>query len=91
MSFGVSVFVSVRILRLVVPLVVSLGSGLGFRLLGSRIWASLGKRLSWMAESNSKKWLDCSIRQSVFGFLEKNPLLTAKSLCKLLDLPYERY
>ena len=27
----------------------------------------------------------------MFGLLEKNPLLTAKSLCKLLDLSYGRY
>jgi len=32
-----------------------------------------------------------SIRQLVFGKLDGNPLLTAKSLCKLLDLPYSRY
>ncbi|MCJ7631793.1 hypothetical protein MUP77_05265 [Candidatus Bathyarchaeota archaeon] len=43
------------------------------------------------AVSNSKKWLDSSIRQSVFGLLEKNPLLTATSLCKLLDLSYGRH
>jgi hypothetical protein len=44
-----------------------------------------------MVDSYSKKWLDSSIRQSVFGLLEKNPLLTAKNLCKLLDLSYGRY
>jgi len=32
-----------------------------------------------------------SIRQSVFEKLDENPSLTAKSLCKLLDLPYFRY
>jgi hypothetical protein len=32
-----------------------------------------------------------SIRQSVFEKLDENPLLTAKSLCRLLDLPYSRY
>jgi len=32
-----------------------------------------------------------SIRSSVFERLDENPLLTAKSLCKLLDLPYSRY
>jgi len=42
-------------------------------------------------DSDSKKWLDSSIRQSVFKLLEKNPLLTAKSLCKLLDLAYGRH
>lgn len=42
-------------------------------------------------DSDSKKWLDSSIRQSIFRLLEKNPLLTAKSLCKLLDLSYGRH
>ncbi len=32
-----------------------------------------------------------NIRQSVFEKLDENPLLTAKSLCKLLDLPYAKY
>ena len=32
-----------------------------------------------------------SIRQSVFEKLDENPLLTAKSLCRLLDLSYSRY
>jgi hypothetical protein len=32
-----------------------------------------------------------SIRQSVFEKLDENPSLTAKSLCKLLDLPYSKY
>jgi len=32
-----------------------------------------------------------SIRQAVFDLLDKNPLLTAKLLCKLLNLPYRRY
>ncbi len=32
-----------------------------------------------------------SIRQSVFEKLDENPLQTAKSLCKLLDLPYAKY
>jgi hypothetical protein len=41
--------------------------------------------------SNSKTWLDSSIRQSVFHLLDKNPLLTASNLCKLLDLPYKKY
>lgn len=44
-----------------------------------------------MALSNSKKWLDSSIRQSVFGLLEKSPLLTATNLCKLLGLSYGRH
>lgn len=41
--------------------------------------------------SNSKTWLDGSVRQSVFNLLNKNPLLTASNLCKLLDLPYNKY
>lgn len=32
-----------------------------------------------------------SIRQSVFERLDENPLLTAKGLCRLLDLPYSKY
>jgi len=36
-------------------------------------------------------WLDGSIRQLVLNLLEKNPLLTASNLCKLLDLPYKKY
>lgn len=32
-----------------------------------------------------------SLRQQVFEQLEKNPLLTAKPLCKLLNLPYDKY
>jgi len=41
--------------------------------------------------SNSKIWLDGSIRQLVFNLLDRNPLLTASNLCKLLDLPYKKY
>jgi hypothetical protein len=44
-----------------------------------------------MGNSNSKDGYITSIRQSVFGFLDKNPLLTAKPLCKLLNLPYSQY
>jgi len=32
-----------------------------------------------------------SVRQAVFSLLDKNPLLTAKPICKLLGLPYLRY
>jgi hypothetical protein len=31
------------------------------------------------------------IRSLVFEKLNENPLLTAKNLCKLLDLPYPQY
>jgi len=34
---------------------------------------------------------ELSIRQKVFKKLRKNPLLTAKLLCKILDLPYGKY
>lgn len=40
---------------------------------------------------NSKNGYITSIRQSVFNLLDKNPLLTAKSLCKLMDLSYADY
>ncbi|MEM2129281.1 MAG: hypothetical protein QXZ70_01650 [Candidatus Bathyarchaeia archaeon] len=42
-------------------------------------------------KSDSKNGYNLSIRQSVFDLLGRNPLLTAKSLCKLLDLPYTKY
>ncbi len=42
-------------------------------------------------KSNSKNGYISSIRQNTFDLLEKNPLLTAKSLCKLMELPYEKY
>lgn len=32
-----------------------------------------------------------SLRQAVYELLDKNPLLTARPLCKLLNLPYRRY
>jgi hypothetical protein len=32
-----------------------------------------------------------SVKQAVYDLLERNPLLTAKPLCKLLNLPYRRY
>ena len=40
---------------------------------------------------DSKNGYTASIRRNAFDLLEKNPLLTAKSLCKLMDLPYEKY
>lgn len=42
-------------------------------------------------DSDTEKGVGFSIRQCVFGLLEKNPLLTAKVLCKLLDLSHGRY
>jgi hypothetical protein len=41
--------------------------------------------------SNSKNGYVISIRQNIFSLLNKNPLLTAKPLCKLLGLPYPGY
>ena len=32
-----------------------------------------------------------SLRQQVFALLDRNPLLTPKPLCKLLNLPYRKY
>lgn len=49
------------------------------------------RNFSQRENSNSKDGYVISIRQSVFNFLDKNPLLTAKPLCKLLDLPYSQY
>jgi hypothetical protein len=43
------------------------------------------------ANVNSKHGYHESIRKSVFAELDKNPLLTAKPLAKLLDLPWPRY
>jgi len=42
-------------------------------------------------KSNSKNGYAVSIRQNAFDLLDQNPLLTPKSLCKLMDLPYEKY
>jgi len=46
---------------------------------------------------SSRKNYDCqighsqSLKQQVFELLDKNPLLTAQPLCKLLNLPYRQY
>jgi hypothetical protein len=42
-------------------------------------------------KSNSKNGYSASIRQDAFDLLNKNPLLTPKNLCKLMDLLYEKY
>lgn len=39
-----------------------------------------------MTGSNSENSYSVSIRQRISELLSRNPLLTAKSLCKLLDL-----
>ena len=43
-----------------------------------------------LKKSNSEISYISSIRQQVFNALKKNPLLTCKSLCKLMDLDYKR-
>ena len=79
-----------------------LGKLLAFRLLASRMLASLrekshrvrGKdRSSFSVDGDSycKNGNSVSIKQSVFEKLDENPSLTAKSLCKLLDLSYCSY
>lgn len=44
-----------------------------------------------LKKSNSEISYISSIRQQVFNALKKNPLLTCKSLCKLMDLDYKRH
>ena len=44
-----------------------------------------------MTYSNSANSYIKSLRQRVFNLLNENPLLTAKLICKMLDLPYEKY
>lgn len=43
-----------------------------------------------MTESYCKNGNMESLRQRVFALLDENPLLTAKNVCRLLDLPYEQ-
>jgi hypothetical protein len=99
---GFFVLVSVETSSLVVQLSVRFGRGLGFRLSASRIWESLKERSSEMPNDNGspssanghyycKNSNSSSIRQSIFEKLDENPSLTAKNLCKLLDLPYSKY
>lgn len=45
----------------------------------------------WKKNSNYENNEITSVRQAVFSLLDKNPLLTAKPICKLLGLPYLRY
>lgn len=40
---------------------------------------------------DSQNGYSASIRQQTFNLLDKNPLLTAKSLCMLMGLPYKKY
>jgi len=46
--------------------------------------------LSWR-KYDSQNSHSQSLRQAVYELLDKNPLLTAQPLCKLLNLPYRRY
>jgi hypothetical protein len=79
-----------------------LGRLLVFRLLGSGMLASLREKSSRVkgkdrssfsvdGDSYCKNGNSVSIRQIVFEKLDENPSLTAKSLCKLLDLSYCSY
>ena len=53
--------------------------------------AAKSQRHSLFKNSYSKNGNTRSIRQRVFSELDKNPLLTAKPLCKLLGLRYDYY
>ena len=44
-----------------------------------------------MTYSNSANSYNKSVRQKVFDLLNENSLRTAKLICKMLDLPYEKY
>ena len=101
-SFGGSVFQSVKTSSLVVLSLAGSGKLLIFRLLASRMLASLREKLSRVrgkdrssfsvdGDSYCKNGNSVSIRQSVFEKLDENPSLTAKSLCKLLNLSYCSY
>ena len=53
--------------------------------------ASECKKHSFFQNSNNKNSYSVSLRQTVFNLFNKNPLLTAKPICKLLGLPYSHY
>jgi len=55
--------------------------------------AGASRRQDFLGEKNSNHENNeiASLRQTVFSLLEKNPLLTAKPICKLLGLPYSRH
>ena len=42
-------------------------------------------------DSNSESCYSGSLRKTVFGLLQKDPLLTAKDMCRALSLPYGKY
>ncbi len=49
------------------------------------------ERSSRVANSNSESSYSASVRQRISELLSRNPLLTAKNLCKLLGLSYESH
>ena len=49
------------------------------------------RKRNFSENSHNENSYSVSLRQTVFNLLNKNPLLTAKPLCKLLGLPYRRY
>ncbi len=60
--------------------------------MGDRMRVSLRERFSLPSQRyDSQSSHTQSLRQAVFALLETNPLLTAKPLCKLLNLSYRRH
>jgi hypothetical protein len=55
--------------------------------------AGASRHQDFLGEKNSNHENNeiASLRQTVFSLLDKNPLLTAKPICKLLGLPYSRH
>jgi len=53
--------------------------------------ASCDDHISSRKKYDSQNSHSQSLRQAVYDLLDKNPLLTAQPLCKLLNLPYRRY
>ena len=90
-SFGVIVSVSVEIPGLAVPVLACWENDLEFRLMENRIWGSWKERSSKVTESNSENSYSVSMRQRISELVSRNPLLTAKSLCQLLDLSYQSH
>lgn len=52
---------------------------------------SHGEHYSSHVDSNSESCYTRSLRQMVFGLLQKDLLLTAKDMCRELGLPYGKY
>ena len=52
---------------------------------------SHGGHSSSHVDSDSESCYTRSLRQAVFGLLQKDPLLTAKTMCRELGLPYGKY